>query len=202
MSTRPSQYFLNISDLIKKISQIMYRTWFGCHGIVCDGTLRVRGLPYISNHGKVTIGKNFRLNSGIRSNPIGGDNRVIIAVHKNASLLIGDNVGISNCTIFSSLSIEIGDNVNIGGSVKIYDTDFHSISLQDRLTVPEIKPRPEAVRICNGVWIGFGVVILKGVKIGAGSVVGANSVVTRSIPENQLWAGNPARFVKELNSEF
>lgn len=41
-------------------------------------------------------------------------------------------------------------------------------------------------------------IILKGVTIGDNSVIGAGSVVTRDVPANEVWAGNPARFMKKL----
>ena len=41
--------------------------------------------------------------------------------------------------------------------------------------------------------------MLKGVVIGENSIVGACSVVTKNIPENQIWAGNPARFIKSVS---
>ena len=37
---------------------------------------------------------------------------------------------------------------------------------------------------------------LKGVTIGKGSVVGAGSVVTRDVPDGEIWAGNPAQFIR------
>ncbi|WP_332369571.1 hypothetical protein [Spirosoma telluris] len=43
--------------------------------------------------------------------------------------------------------------------------------------------------------------MLKGVTIGHHAVIGAGSVVTKNIPANQVWAGNPARFVKDLSTE-
>ena len=41
--------------------------------------------------------------------------------------------------------------------------------------------------------------MLKGVTIGENSVVGAGSVVTHDVPKNEVWAGNPARFVKKID---
>ncbi len=54
------------------------------------------------------------------------------------------------------------------------------------------------VTIGNNVWIGAGVTILPGVTIGDNSVIGAGSVVTRSIPEWTLAAGNPCRPLRRI----
>ncbi|HXD75101.1 MAG TPA: acyltransferase, partial [Vicinamibacterales bacterium] len=52
--------------------------------------------------------------------------------------------------------------------------------------------------IGEGAWIGAGAVVLPGVTIGRGAIVGANAVVTRPIGELEVWAGNPARFIKRV----
>jgi acetyltransferase-like isoleucine patch superfamily enzyme len=53
------------------------------------------------------------------------------------------------------------------------------------------------VRIGDDVWLGAGVVVTPGVHVGAGAIIGANAVVTESIPENEIWAGVPARKIGE-----
>lgn len=55
--------------------------------------------------------------------------------------------------------------------------------------------------IGEGVFIGCNTIICKPVAIGKGSVVGAGSVVTKDIPDYQVWAGNPAKFIKKRKTE-
>ena len=94
--------------------------------------------------------------------------------------------------------IEIGDNVNLGGNVVLYDTDFHSLDSKDRINRQEdirgTKTKP--VKIGNNVFVGAHSTILKGVSIGDNAMIGACSVVTKNVPENEIWAGNPAKFIK------
>ena len=46
-------------------------------------------------------------------------------------------------------------------------------------------------------FIGTGTIISKDVRIGKNCIIGAGSVVTKDIPDNEIWAGNPARFIKK-----
>lgn len=165
-------------------------------------SIHSHGLPYfcVSLSGKCTIGKNLNLNNGLRFNPIGFPQPCIFYVGDNASLSIGDNVGMSQSAIICHKCIEIHDNVKIGGGVKIYDTDFHSIDSKDRrVKETDMSNKKTAkVTIEHDVFIGAGSFILKGVTIGAGSVIGAGSIVTKDVPTNQVWAGNPAKFIKQL----
>lgn len=55
------------------------------------------------------------------------------------------------------------------------------------------------VCISENAFIGAHSTILKGVTIGTNSIVGACSVVTKDIPSNEVWAGNPARFIRTVN---
>ena len=53
------------------------------------------------------------------------------------------------------------------------------------------------VEIGQQVFIGAGVIICKSVTIGEGAIIGAGSIVTKDIPAGEIWAGNPARFIKK-----
>ena len=53
--------------------------------------------------------------------------------------------------------------------------------------------------ICDNAWIGEGVKISKGVRIGINSIVGLGSIVTSDVPNDKIYAGNPAREVKSLD---
>lgn len=53
------------------------------------------------------------------------------------------------------------------------------------------------VEIGDHTFIGARTIICNNVKIGRNCIVGAGSIVTRNIPDNEIWAGNPARLVKK-----
>jgi acetyltransferase-like isoleucine patch superfamily enzyme len=163
-----------------------------------DSGLRINGRICLHNKGGLRIGRQVVINSSLKKNPIGGDAKTFINVHKGAKLVIGDGVGISNSTIYCTREIIIADHVAIGGSCKIYDTDFHSIYYKDRCPDGDINSSTAPVSIGKGCWLGAYVIILKGVKIGEYSVIGAGSVVAKDIPPNQIWAGNPAKFIKTI----
>lgn len=162
---------------------------------------RTNGVPYVmvARGGKCIIGKNFVMNNGIKGNPIGSYRRCTFFVDRNAELIIGDNVGISQTALISHKSIRIGNNVKIGGGVCIYDTDFHSLDPEVRKSKDDMKNRAEKpVLIKDNAFIGAHSIILKGVTIGENSIIGAGSVVTKSVPDNQIWAGNPAKFIRNI----
>ncbi len=58
-------------------------------------------------------------------------------------------------------------------------------------------PKFHTVRLCKNSFLGCNSVICKGVIIGENSLVAAQSVVTKDIPANEVWGGNPARFIKK-----
>ena len=115
-----------------------------------------------------------------------------------SSIVIGNNVGISGSTINAASSIVIEDNVSIGSGCLITDTDSHPIEYSARIADDNSKTKTAPIIIKEGAFIAARCIAMKGVTIGTHSVIGAGSVVTKSIPDNCIACGNPARVVKQL----
>ena len=91
-------------------------------------------------------------------------------------------------TVYPEL-ITIGNDVVITSGTRIL-THFLDPSINGLFF------RKGKVIIEDGVFIGLNVVICNSVRIGKGAVIGAGSIVTKDIPPYQVWAGNPARYIK------
>lgn len=148
-----------------------------------------------SNDG-IRIGDHVRINSSRHSNPIGGDTKTILFAKGNGKIRIGDGCGISCASIIACDSITLGNQVFVGGGTRIYDTDFHWLDFDKRIS--ELGGATAPVTIGDGAFIGAHCIILKGVTIGEKSIVGAGSVVTKTIPAGEVWAGNPAKYIRKL----
>ncbi|WP_265427513.1 acyltransferase [Chryseobacterium sp. YIM B08800] len=115
---------------------------------------------------------------------------------------IGKNCNI-NCQVFIENDVIIGDNVTIKPGVQIWD----GVSLEDDVFVgpnvtftndlfPKSKNKDFELKktiVKKGASIGANATILAGITIGENSLIGAGSVVTKNIPENTVWFGNPAK---------
>ena len=109
------------------------------------------------------------------------------AIGENCSILIstnfsdppyvrlGNNVQFSTCTL-------IGHDGSIGMLNQAYGVKLDSVGKID---------------IRDNVFVGFQAIILPGVTIGVGSIIGSGSVVTKPVGAKQLWAGVPARMLRE-----
>ena len=160
------------------------------------------GIPYIEveDGSEIVLGDNFAMNNGMINNMIGYGNPCVLRCRKG-NISIGENSGMSQATLIAfGADISIGKNVKMGGGVKIYTTDFHSLDYLDRRDEEQDcqNRKHKSVVIGDDCFIGAGAMILKGVTIGARSVIGAGAVVTKSIPSDEVWAGNPAKFIKKL----
>lgn len=93
-------------------------------------------------------------------------------------------------------SVIIGDNCLITHGVYIlsHDGAAHVLDSSD--------DGSGFVEIGNNVFIGVNSVILRNVKIGNNAIIGAGSVVIDDVPEGTLYAGNPARFIKDVPKPY
>ncbi|WP_207534027.1 acyltransferase [Desertivirga arenae] len=111
------------------------------------------------------------------------------------SIQIGDRAFIGRrCEFNCSSKITIGNDCMIASYTILVDAGHGTLRDHTMTSQPVLTGD---IAIGDDVWIGAGCVILKGVSIGKGSVIGAGSVVNKSIPEYQIWAGTPARFIRD-----
>ena len=168
------------------------------------GYVTLHGLPIINKHpnSKIIIHKGVSILSKTKYNVAGINHRTIIATVAEGSVIeIMSGCGISGATLVAAKKITIGKETGLGVNASIYDTDFHSIYASDRkqqtsLADSSIKSSP--VEIGNSVWIAANCLILKGISIGDNAVIGAGSVVTKNIPASTIWAGNPAKKIRDI----
>lgn len=99
------------------------------------------------------------------------------------------------CFFHSAAGLRIGCEVGIGPEVKIL-TSAHDFDSRHQPVI-RYPVRFQPVSIEDGVDIGIGAVILPGVTVGEGSVIGAGSVVSHDVPAYEVWAGVPARRLRD-----
>lgn len=191
---------LNLSTTFRiKLYPRINRMTLKAHGVVFGKNLCVPGKVLWSIcGGKIKIGDNFYFSSGYGVNPISSNLQGAIYLENEASLKIGNNVGMSSTRMWIHDSVTIGDNVKIGACVLITDTDAHPLDYLARRSSNEgTKSAPIVIE--DDVWVGAHSIILKGITIGARSIIGAGSVVVRSIPADCVAAGNPCKVIKSIN---
>lgn len=189
-------------NILKRIvSKIFNSCVFAVRSVNYGSNLTINGRIFVRGRGRIIIGDNVTINSNRESNPIGGDTRTVLFVKENAQLIIGNGCGISNSAIVVKDKVTIEDNVFIGGNCKIYDHDFHSLDYVERISKNDNGGKSVPVIIKKGAFVGGHSIILKGVKIGEMCIIGAGSVVTKNVPDGEIWAGNPARFIGKIHGQ-
>jgi acetyltransferase-like isoleucine patch superfamily enzyme len=143
-------------------------------------------------------GKNISLGENVHIRTSRNVITQICAWNKNncdGIIKIGDNVLISpGVRIISAEEIIIDSNVMIASNVYISDSDWHGV--YDRINTPGSSKK---IHIEENSWIGEGSKISKGVRIGKNSIIGLGSVVTSDVPDNEIFGGNPAKKIGEID---
>lgn len=144
------------------------------------------------------------------SNPLQLSSRIRVAALRLFGARIGANVIIRpRLRVKFPWNLEVGDNSWIGEGVWIHNQGL--VTIEENVVVSQeafittgshdiyssmdlvIKP----VVIRRGAWITTRSLVLQGVEIGQNTVVTPGSVVSRSLPPEGLYGGNPARFIRE-----
>lgn len=142
--------------------------------------------------------------SDVQSDSIGSDTRIWQYVVILPGAVIGESCNVcSHCLIEND--VIIGDRTTIKSGVQLWDgvrlgSDVFigpNVTFTNDL-FPRSKQRPEKfvkTKVKNGASVGAGAVLLAGVTVGSSAMIGAGSVVTKSVPDNAIAVGNPARIV-------
>jgi len=162
--------------------------------------VRVIGPLKLRGPGSVVLGDRVVVISSDRANSLEARGPTLIrTLSPAASIVVGNDTGISSASISAIRRIVIGQGVLVGSGCIITDTDHHYVEVPEGIRrryagIPEGRHDDE-VFISDDVFLGARTIVLKGVRIGQGAVIGAGSVVSRDVPEYVLAAGNPCRIV-------
>ena len=123
-----------------------------------------------------------------------------VKIFGNIKVEIGENTFIGNETIITGglAAIQIGNNCDISDRVSIFCGTHEIDYTGDRSAGKGIG---KDIVIEDGVWIGYGALVLPGVRIGKKSVVAAGTVVHKNVPPYTIVGGNPMKILKHMRSE-
>lgn len=133
------------------------------------------------------------------------NNKAFIKYLKRCGVTIGENTYFfspktTTIDVQNSIFITIGSNCKITKGCTILAHDYsYSILRPIYHTIPK---KAGLTQIGNNCFIGINSIILMGSNIGNNCIIGAGSVVSEKIPDNQVWAGNPARFICTLDDYY
>jgi maltose O-acetyltransferase len=99
-----------------------------------------------------------------------------------------------DCLIDAAADVTIGRAVALANRVALVTSDHEYDQPEARAGRRVLRP----IRIGDGAWLGAGVTVLGGVTVGDGAVVAAGALVRSDVPPHTLWAGVPARYVRDL----
>ena len=96
--------------------------------------------------------------------------------------------------------VEMGNNIDINDNFTILTHDFGTFVFREYYK--DFVNSSGKVKIGNNIVFGRDVTVLKGVTIGNNCIIGAGSIITKSIPDNSVVAGNPAKVICSLDEYY
>ncbi|WP_339755325.1 acyltransferase [uncultured Winogradskyella sp.] len=119
---------------------------------------------------------------------------------------IGDNIFITpdvkslSIDITRPSLIEIGNNVRLNKNLTLVTHDGAFYVLKNLYN--EFISQSGRIKIGNNVYFGRNCTVLKNVTIGDNCIIGFGSVVTKSIPENSVAVGIPAKVISSIDDYY
>lgn len=110
------------------------------------------------------------------------------------------NVG-ENCLIqlrkipLHSELIFLHNNICIGSNVLFVTHDASHFMLNKKCNSDVYIEKVGCIEIMDNVFIGSGTQIMGNVRIGSNVIIGAGSIITKDIPDNSVYSGNPAKYI-------
>jgi UDP-2-acetamido-3-amino-2,3-dideoxy-glucuronate N-acetyltransferase len=146
----------------------------------------------------VKLGKDVKIHAYVNlyGCSIGDHTKIGAFVEIQKGAKIGKHCKISSHT-FICEGVTIRDNVFIGHNVTFINDKYPKATNPDGDLQTEADWSVIPIMIEEDASIGSSVTIMCGVTIGAGAIIGAGSVVTKDIPPGEVWAGNPAEFMRK-----
>ncbi|WP_336776033.1 acyltransferase [Paenibacillus sp. MMO-58] len=128
------------------------------------------------------------------------NNQEFIKELRKQGVKIGEGCVIDKSAIFGSepYLISIGNKVRITHGVKFITHDGGLWVLRNLGLLPESADRFGRIEVGNNCNIGWNAIIMPGVIIGDNCVIGCGAIVTKSIPDNSIVAGVPARVIESI----
>lgn len=134
--------------------------------------------------GMITIDPEARIDSFVK---VEGGLGVVIGRYVHIASFCHINVGGGQVIIEEGVGISSG--ATVGGGSNQMDGEYMSAAAPAEL---QSVKRVQTV-LKRKSFLGMRAVVLAGVTIGEGAVIGAGAVVTKNVPDYEVWAGVPAR---------
>jgi acetyltransferase-like isoleucine patch superfamily enzyme len=188
---------LKLIIFLKKPSGLLlgkHVTFFNLPHITWGKFLKLGDHVYISALGKK--GVSFGNHVGI-----GEYSRIVLStsLHQLGEFIkIGNNVGIGEFAYLGGAGgLDIGDDCIIGQYLSCHPENHNYTTANKPYRLQGVNRK--GIKIGKNCWIGSKVTILDGVTIGDNCIIAAGSVVNKSIPENTVIGGVPAKVIKYIN---
>jgi len=157
-------------------------------------------VKFLSISDDVLLGENVSLAKFINlyGCSVGDDSKIgaFVEIQKNAS--VGKNCKIQSHT-FICEGVVIEDSVFVGHGVTFINDKYPRAANADGELQTEDDWKVEPTVVKRGASVGSGSTILCNVTIGENAIIDAGSVVIRDVQPNTIVAGNPARFIRNID---